>query len=157
MLLGLAAIAPAEALAYDVVIRRTEHGIPHILARDWKDMGYGYAHAFAEDNICTIAASYVTVNAERSRFFGAEASWRFEGNGTVVNNLNSDFFFERIKDARIVENLLAQRCCRGRCSRFAKGSKATSTATTTICAKRAWTSSRTPRAGASRGCGRSTR
>ena len=108
MLLGLAVIAPAEALAYDVVIRRTEHGIPHILARDWKDMGYGYARAFAEDNICTIAASYVTVNAERSRFFGADKSWRFEGNGTVVNNLNSDFFFQRIKDARTVEGLLAQ-------------------------------------------------
>jgi acyl-homoserine-lactone acylase len=109
-LLGLAVLAPADgvASAYDVVIRRTEHGIPHILARGWGDMGFGYGYAFAEDNICTIAPSYVTVDAERSRFFGPDKSWRFEGNGSIVNNLNSDFFFQRIKSSRTVENLLAQ-------------------------------------------------
>ena len=65
-------VAAPSAAAYDVVIRRTAHGIPHILAKDWEDMGYGYGYAFAQDNICTIAASYVTVDAERSRFFGAD-------------------------------------------------------------------------------------
>ena len=100
--------AASSAQAYDVVIRRTEHGVPHILAKDWGSLGYGYAFAFAQDNICTIAASYVTVSAERARFFGPQNSWRFEGNGTVVNNLNSDFFFQRIKDAGTVEKLLAK-------------------------------------------------
>ena len=52
--------------------------------------------------------SYVTVNAERSRFFGADESWRFERQRHDVNNLNSDFFFQRIRDARTVEKLLAQ-------------------------------------------------
>ena len=108
VVLAVACAAAPSAAAYDVVIRRTAHGIPHILAKDWKDLGYGYGYAFAEDNICTIAASYVTVDAQRSRYFGADKSWRFEGNGSVVNNLNSDFFFQRIKDARVVEGLLAK-------------------------------------------------
>jgi acyl-homoserine-lactone acylase len=94
---------------YDVAIRQTEHGIPHILARDWEGLGYGYGYAFARENVCTIAQSYVTIRAERARFFGPDASWRFEGNGSVVNNLNSDFFFQRIKDRRVVEGLLAQK------------------------------------------------
>ena len=72
LMLGLC--APVRTLpssdGADVAIRRTSHGIPHIVAESFRDMGYGYAYAFAEDNICTIASSYVTVRAERSRFFG---------------------------------------------------------------------------------------
>src|SRR5947208_2182253 len=49
-------------------IRRTQYGIPHILAHDWTGLGYGTGYAFAQDNICTIADTYVTVDAERSRF-----------------------------------------------------------------------------------------
>ncbi len=98
---------------YDVVVRRTSHGIPHIIARNFASMGYGYAYSFAQDNICTIAGEYVTVNAERSRFFGPDVSWRFDGNGSVVNNLNSDFFFQRIKDRKTVEQLLEQKPPKG--------------------------------------------
>ena len=36
-------------------IRRTEYGIPHILANDWQSLGFGTGYAFAQDNICTIA------------------------------------------------------------------------------------------------------
>jgi len=94
---------------FNAAIRRTSRGIPHIYAKDFGGVGYGYGYAFAQDNICTIAASYVTVGAERSRFFGPDNSWRFEGNGSVVNNLNSDFFFQRIKDRKVVEGLLEQK------------------------------------------------
>jgi acyl-homoserine-lactone acylase len=94
---------------YSVAIRRTAHGIPHIVARDYQSLGYGYGFAFAQDNICTIAQSYVTIRAQRSRFFGPSNRWTFHGNGSTVNNLNSDFFFQRIKDRRTVEGLLARR------------------------------------------------
>ena len=94
------AAAPA-AHAFDVTIRRTSHGIPHVYARDYASLGYGYAYAFAQDDLCQIADSYVTVGAQRSRFFGPDNSWRFEGNGTVVNNLNSDFFYQRVNDTKI--------------------------------------------------------
>ena len=36
-------------------IRRTAHGIPHIIGDDFADLGYGYGYAFAQDNICAIA------------------------------------------------------------------------------------------------------
>jgi acyl-homoserine-lactone acylase len=106
-------VAAPVAHAYDATIRRTEHGIPHVFARDWGSLGYGYGYAFAQDNICTIADSYVTVGAERSRFFGPDRSWRFEGNSTTANNLNSDFFYQRINDAKVVEKLVAQAPPRG--------------------------------------------
>jgi len=65
-------------------VRRTLHGIPHILGRSFRDVGYGYGYAFAQDNICQIASSYVTARGERSRFFGPNESWKFEGNSTTA-------------------------------------------------------------------------
>ncbi|MBA2506187.1 MAG: penicillin acylase family protein [Thermoleophilaceae bacterium] len=112
LLPAAASAAPVQNLpregSYDVAVRTTSFGVPHILAKDYGSMGYGYGYNFARENICTIASSYVTVSAERARFFGAEKTWTFEGNGSVVNNLNSDFYFQRIKDTQTVEKLLAQ-------------------------------------------------
>lgn len=100
--------APAAADAYEVEIRRTAHGIPHVTGASLGDAAYGYGYAFAEDNLCQIAEDYVTVSAERSKHFGATASYIFEGNGQRVVNLNSDFFFQRINDRGVVESLLDQ-------------------------------------------------
>ena len=105
----------------NVAIRRTAHGIPHIVASNFRNLAYGYGYAFAQDNICTIASSYVTVRAERSRFFGPENSWKFEGNGSTVNNLNSDFFFKRIIDTGVVEKLKAQKPPNGPRPEIARG------------------------------------
>ncbi|MDQ6747963.1 MAG: penicillin acylase family protein, partial [Candidatus Dormibacteraeota bacterium] len=111
---GLATVLPSAASpalgagGMSATIRRTSHGIPHILARDFAGLGYGYGYAFASDNICTIAESYVTVDAQRSRYFGPTGSWVFEGNGYSANNLNSDFFFQQIIDDGRIEKLLAQ-------------------------------------------------
>ena len=105
---ALLTIVPAALAAPNVEIRRTSHGIPHIKARSWEGLGYGYGYAFAQDNLCEIADTYVTVNGERSRYFGADATYESRGNGTAPNNLNSDFFFQRIKDDRVVEQMLAQ-------------------------------------------------
>jgi len=106
-------LAAPVAHAYDATITRTENGVPHIYGQDWGDVAYGWGYAFAEDNICTIAESYATVAAQRSRWFGPDGSWRFEGNGSVVNNRNSDFFYQRINDSRIVERLVAEPPPRG--------------------------------------------
>jgi acyl-homoserine-lactone acylase len=89
-------------------IHRDGHGIPHIEAADFRGLGFGYGYALAEDNICTIAESYVTVRAERSRYFGPDGSYEQRGNGFKANNLNSDFFYQRINDNQTVEKLLAQ-------------------------------------------------
>ena len=89
-------------------IRRTSHGIPHIVANDYAGLGFGFGYALAQDNICVLADTYVTVNGERSRYFGPDGNWYQGGNGTFPNNLNSDFFFQRIKDRHVIEDLLAQ-------------------------------------------------
>src|SRR5436309_1408025 len=81
---------------------RAQAGEAHVEA----DVGYGYA--FAQDNICPIAEDYVTVSAERSKYFGPDGTYRQRGNGINPNNLNSDFFYKQIIDAHTIENLLAQ-------------------------------------------------
>src|SRR5688500_17827948 len=62
--------APPGGPQLQATIRRDTHGIPHILAADFAGMGFGYGYAIAEDNICTLAETYVTVRAERSRYEG---------------------------------------------------------------------------------------
>ena len=106
----LAPVAPAvaePASTYDVKIRYTEYGIPHLEARDWASLGYGYGYAVASQTICTLADVYTTVRAERSRYFGPDAGYVYRANGSTVVNLNSDFFFQQIIDDRRVEKLLA--------------------------------------------------
>ena len=89
-------------------IRRTEYGIPHILANDWQSLGFGTGYAFAQDNICTIAETYVTVDGERSRFFGPDGSYVQEALGIRVNNLDSDLFFRQIIDSHVIDRMLAE-------------------------------------------------
>src|SRR5919199_3985898 len=109
----LALAVPSAAFAASAVIRRTAHGIPHISARDYRGVGFGYGYAFAQDDICPIAEDYITVRGERSRFFGPDGSYEQRGNGFTANNLNSDFFFQQIKDSKVVEKLLARKPPRG--------------------------------------------
>ena len=90
-------------------IRRTEYGIPHILAHNWTGLGFGTGYAFAQDNICTIARDYVTVDAQRSRFFGPDKSYLQQANGVRVTNLDSDLFFQQIIDSRVINHMLSVR------------------------------------------------
>src|SRR4051794_26978583 len=80
---------------FNVVIRRTAHGVPHILAADWRSLGYGYGYAFAQDNLCTIAESYVPGAARRPRSCGPAGGWTSRGNGWGVNTPTPDFFSQR--------------------------------------------------------------
>ncbi|HEX6391623.1 MAG TPA: penicillin acylase family protein [Solirubrobacteraceae bacterium] len=104
----LAAPGTADAARYDVTIARTAFGIPHIKAKDYPSLGYGYGQAIAQDNVCTIAEAYVTVNAQRSRYFGPSRTYASRGNGTNPRNDNSDFFYQRIIDRKTVEKLVAE-------------------------------------------------
>ena len=99
--------APKRVLR--ATIRRTKFGVPHIRAGSVRSLSAGYAFAFAEDDICTIASEYVTVNGNRSKFFGPNANWTFSGNGTTYENLDADVYFRWAKRRRIVENLLRRK------------------------------------------------
>jgi len=83
-------------------IRYTTGGIPHILARNWADLGFGYGYAFAKDNICTMANGYITVEAQRSRYFGPKGSYL---EFAYENNLESDFFWQQVINSRVVQHL----------------------------------------------------
>src|SRR5438067_8516921 len=107
-LLAAAIPSPASAAGFSATIRRTEGGIPHITAPNYAGLGYGYGYAFAQDNICVMADDYITVDAERSRFFGPTDSYPQRGNGVTANNLNSDFFFQQIIDSHVIDELLAK-------------------------------------------------
>lgn len=104
----LAAIPAAASDGYEATIRRTSHGIPHITGDTYADVAYGFGIAFAEDNICTAADFYVTVNAERSKWFGPDESWAFRGNGTSNTNRESDFYYAAVNASGRIEELLAQ-------------------------------------------------
>ncbi len=97
LVLGMALRAQAAAApTYEAEIRRTSYGIPHILAKDERGLGFGAGYAYAQDNLCLLSQMVVTVNGERSRYFGAEASDGpdIESGGPKVPNLQSDFFFK---------------------------------------------------------------
>ncbi len=94
---------------YDVTIRTTEYGIPHIEAKDWGSLGFGYGYSLAQETICTLADTYATVRGQRSKFFGETNGYVFRGNGASVNNLTSDFFFQQIIDDKRIEKLLADK------------------------------------------------
>src|SRR5262245_16635347 len=70
-------------------ILRDQHGIPNIIGNDFADVGFGYGYAIAQDNICELAETYVTVEGQRSRYsgqgvqgtFGPDGSYLQRGNG----------------------------------------------------------------------------
>ncbi|MDH3687807.1 MAG: penicillin acylase family protein, partial [Myxococcales bacterium] len=86
-LVPLAAEARQKARAgdqrgYDVTVRRTTFGIPHVRAKDFGSLGYGSGYAFAEDNVCVLARTVLKVRGEQAEFFGddfvdADLFWRY--------------------------------------------------------------------------------
>jgi acyl-homoserine-lactone acylase len=76
-----------------VQIRRTSFGIPHILADDEAGLGLGVGYAFAQDNVCLLAEEIVTVNGERSLFFGPDATFEPSSDGDLIKNFVSDVYF----------------------------------------------------------------
>lgn len=88
-------------LKYQADIRYTSFGIPHIMAQDWGSMGYGVGYAYANDNLCTLAEDIVTIDGERSKFFGADGEHGIIGSFFATNE-ESDFAFKLlINDAKM--------------------------------------------------------
>ncbi|MEU7069823.1 penicillin acylase family protein [Streptomyces narbonensis] len=87
------------------VIRYTEFGIPHIVAKDYANLGFGTGWAQAADQVCVLADGFLTVNGERSRHFGPDAAP--DGSlSSAATNVSSDLYFRGVKDAGTVEELL---------------------------------------------------
>ncbi|MER8223866.1 penicillin acylase family protein [Streptomyces sp. NPDC094143] len=87
------------------VIRYTEYGIPHILARNYAGLGFGTGWAQAADEVCTLADGFVTLRGERSRYFGADAPAGGDLSAARTN-LASDLYFRGVRESGTVERLL---------------------------------------------------
>ncbi|MEU3889682.1 penicillin acylase family protein [Streptomyces sp. NPDC029041] len=92
---------------HSAVIRYTEYGIPHILAKNYADLGFGTGWAQAADEVCTLADGFVTLRGERSRYFGAETPAGGDLSAARTN-LTSDLYFGGVRESRTVEKLLAE-------------------------------------------------
>ena len=91
-----AATAPLEHGA-TVSVLTDSAGIPHITASNFRALGYGEAWAFAEDNFCTLASDFVTVNGDRSQYFGPKKLAINYSAGVDPTNLESDLFWQAVK------------------------------------------------------------
>ncbi|MFJ6795248.1 penicillin acylase family protein [Streptomyces sp. NPDC091268] len=116
LLAATAALPQAQAAAagdrgpsgggLSAVIRYTENGIPHILARDYARLGFGTGWAQAADQVCVLADGFLTVSGERSRWFGPDAAP--DGSlSSATRNLSSDLYFKGVRESGAVEGLLA--------------------------------------------------
>ncbi len=93
------AATPADLgdAVYDAELRFTTHGVAHIRASSWADLGYGQGWAIAGDHLPTIADQIVKVRSERSRYHGV---------GVAESHLASDLGYlalgvvERADDLR---------------------------------------------------------
>ena len=87
-------------------VTRTSYGVVHVKAADFRNLGYGLAYAYAEDNICMLADTLLTVRGERSRYFGGDAYATKPKDGEYgaaleyvnLRNEDSDFFFKGYLD-----------------------------------------------------------
>ncbi|WP_177421312.1 MULTISPECIES: acylase [Pseudomonas] len=95
--------APVQSAAADASaqIRRTSYGVPHIVAKDERGLGYGIGYAYAQDNLCLLANEVLTVSGERSRYFGAKGKTLEQR-----ENLASDVFFAWLNTPAAVDAFL---------------------------------------------------
>ena len=148
LLTGTALAADPDS-GLQATIRRTSHGIPHIIANDFGGLGFGYGYAFAQDNFCVLADVYVTVNGERSKSGLPLVRWAPTAPGpraaTAPRPTTSTATSSTSASRTAARSRTCSRCrrrtARGPSSR--RACAASSPATTSTCARRASTTSPT--------------
>jgi acyl-homoserine lactone acylase PvdQ len=118
--------------------------VPHIVAKDERGLGYGIGYAYAQDNLCLLANEVLTVNGERSRYFGAKGKTLEQR-----DNLASDLFFTWLNTRR--QSMRSCRRSRRRCVRCWRAMPAVTTAPWPSAAAKACP----PNVAMASGCGRS--
>ena len=96
--LSLSAHAFSPATEAHADIRRTGFGVPHIRAENERGLGFGIGYAYAQDNLCLLANEIVTVNGQRSRYFGPDQFTVEERENRV-----SDVFFTWLNTPEAVQ------------------------------------------------------
>jgi len=111
---GVAAVALAALAAacgggdpdYTAELRRTQYGLVHVKADDYRGLGYGYGYAVAQDQLCLLSDRVRTLRGERSGRLGPD------GPALVgflpLSNLASDLFYRVQLSDEEVETAWAQ-------------------------------------------------
>ena len=82
---ALTAGAASYAAGQSVTITLTEHGIPHVVAQDWRGLGYGEGYALARNDLCAMADSFATYSGRRALRYGVAAAFKaFTGADAVA-------------------------------------------------------------------------
>ncbi|MDP3894692.1 penicillin acylase family protein [Nocardioides sp.] len=99
---------PRKRRPYRATIRRTKHGIPHIVAKDFGSLGFGSGFSAAETSLCNLADTLLTARGQRSRWLGPGG--RYNDQVTLdASNLQIDALVTDLRNRRVVEQLLADR------------------------------------------------
>jgi acyl-homoserine-lactone acylase len=98
-----AAAQPQKPAKYTVTIARTAGGIPHITAANYGSLGYGVGFAFATDDICTMADDLVTVEGNRSKYFGPANTYTSYSAGVTLTNLDSDIYWKGVAQSGLIK------------------------------------------------------
>jgi acyl-homoserine lactone acylase PvdQ len=81
---------PAAAAAkYSVSLTRTTGGVANVSGENFADVGFGIGYAQAQDEICTLAEVFLTVDGERSAFFGPEGTFKNEAEGACSSRTST--------------------------------------------------------------------
>ncbi len=102
------AAAPAAARrapAYDVTIRITDHGIPHIRSATFPGMAYGAGYITTAEATCNLMDTLLTARGERSRYLGPDEVYKDNVGGSATN-LEWDTLVRDLHARRVVEDLL---------------------------------------------------
>jgi acyl-homoserine-lactone acylase len=105
--------SPSTALPGSVTVTRDGAGIPHIVAGNFDALGLGEGYAFAQDNLCTFANDIVTLEGERSKYFGPNALAVNYSAGTSATNLQSDLYWRYVVASGLVKRELAAKGING--------------------------------------------
>src|SRR5215204_2879819 len=90
--------AAAGAAKPRVSVTRDSAGIPHIVGKGFRSVGYGEGYAYAQDNLCMFADDVITLRAQRSKYFGPNALfYQYAGGGAIDPNWKSDLWWKRVR------------------------------------------------------------
>ncbi len=103
----IASSALAAGHGAPVTITRDSSGIPHIVATNFTALGYGEGYVFAQDDLCTFANDIVTLEGNRSRYFGPGGTAVNYSAGTFSTNLQSDLYWRYVKASGIIKRQLS--------------------------------------------------
>lgn len=102
-------VLASSAGAYSASLTRTTGGVANISGTNIADLGFGIGYAQAQDGICVLAETFLTVDGERSKFYGPEGIFKNEAEGgAVFTNLNSDMYWSSLNDNLTIQNLLRE-------------------------------------------------